>query len=93
MRIWFFEEEAAREAAGIWKRYGYSATRRGATVTTNCPTLWAVSVIDREIGFDKVMRMEVVPPAEPHAIADVAALGGSALPGGSFELTSRRVLG
>jgi hypothetical protein len=76
MRIWFFEEEAAREAASIWKRHGYSAARRGAVVTTNCPTLWAVSVIDREIGFDKVMRMEVVPPAEPRSQADVPALAG-----------------
>jgi hypothetical protein len=93
MRIWFFEEEVAREAAGIWKRHGYSATRRGATVTTNCPTFWAVSVIDREIGFDKVMRMEVVPSAEPRASADVVAVGGSALAGEPLDLASRRVVG
>ena len=93
MRIWFFEEEAAREAASIWKRHGYSAVRRGTTVTTNCPTLWAASVIDREIGFDKVMRMEVVPPAPPRSTADVDALGNPALQGGVLDFTSRRVPG
>jgi hypothetical protein len=93
MRIWFFEEEAAREAASIWKRHGYTAARRGSIVTTNCPTLWAASVIDREIGFDKVMRMEVVPPAEPSSAAGGSGIGGTGLPGAAFDLTTRRLSG
>jgi hypothetical protein len=63
MRIRFATEEAAGAALEIWKRHGFSAARRGATVTTNCPTLWAVSVIDRHIGFDKVLRFDVVTPS------------------------------
>jgi hypothetical protein len=93
MRIWFFEEEAAREAASIWKRHGLSATRRGAMVTTNCSTLWAVSVIDREIGFEKVMRMEVAPSAEPRAPASVASLGEPALSEETLDQPSRRLPG
>ncbi len=93
MRIWFFEEEAAREAASIWKRHGFSATRRGAMVTTDCPTLWAVSVIDREMGFDKVMRMEVVPPVVLRSEAGDAAFGGPAPTVQPLESTGRRIPG
>lgn len=90
MRIWFFEEEVAREAASIWKRHGFSATRRGTTVTTDCPTLWAVSVIDREIGFDKVVRMEVASSAQAPASSDVAGLRDPSPSDGASDLTVRR---
>lgn len=59
MRIEFLTEDVAQGAVEIWTRHGFSATRRGSTVTTNCPALWSVSVIDRDIGFDKVVRVDV----------------------------------
>jgi len=59
MRITFFTEDAAQAAVEIWKRHGFSATRSGTEVVTDCPTLWAVPVINRAIGFDKVKRFDV----------------------------------
>jgi hypothetical protein len=60
MRITFFTEDAAQAAVDIWKRHGFEATRTGTVVATDCPTLWAVPVINRAIGFDKVKRFDVV---------------------------------
>jgi hypothetical protein len=75
MSIRFATEEAARAALEILKSQGFSAVRCRATVTTNCPTFWAVSVIDRHIGFDKVVRFDVVKPVvDGLDLADAPAL-------------------
>ncbi len=60
MRITFSTEEAARAALGIWERHGFSATRSGAVVATDCPALWAIPVIHRTIGFHQVEELVVV---------------------------------
>jgi hypothetical protein len=73
MRITFFTEDAARAAVEIWERHGFTATRQGTVVVTDCPTLWAVPIIKRAIGFDRVERLDVIRPC--------AAVGnGKALP-------------
>ena len=60
MRITFSTESAAEDAVEIWKRHGFTAKRSGAAVVTDCPTLWAVPVIKRTIGFDKVERLDIL---------------------------------
>jgi hypothetical protein len=73
MRITFFTEDAAQAAVEIWERHGFSATRMGTVVVTDCPTLWAVPTINRAIGFHRVERLDVIRPC--------AAVGnGKALP-------------
>ena len=62
MRITFFTEEAAEAAVETWERHGFAAARSGAIVTTDCPTLWAVPIIHRAIGFHQVERLDVISP-------------------------------
>jgi hypothetical protein len=59
VRIRFSTETAAKAAVRIWERHGYRATRAGKTVLTDGPTLWAVSVLERTIGFDQVEQFDV----------------------------------
>ncbi len=65
MRITFFTEQAAQAAVETWERHGFAAARSGAVVVTDCPTLWAVPIIHRVIGFGQVERLDVLTPAEP----------------------------
>jgi len=59
MRIMFASEQAAQSAVKLWEQHGFDATRAGKTVVTDCPTLWAVPLLDRSIGFDQVRRLDV----------------------------------
>jgi hypothetical protein len=59
MRITFFTEEAAKAAVETWERHGFAAARSGTVVVTDCPTLWAVPIIHRTIGFHQVERLEL----------------------------------
>ncbi len=59
MRITFYEEASATTAVDIFKRHGFAARRLAATVVTSCPTLWAVTMIDRSIGLDRVAELDV----------------------------------
>jgi hypothetical protein len=60
MRITFSNEHSARTAALVFERYGYRATRRGATVTTDCPTLLAVPVVERAVGLARVEQLDLL---------------------------------
>jgi hypothetical protein len=60
VRITFLTEQAAQAAVEIWEHHGFSATRSGAVVVTDCPTLWAVPIVKRAIGFHQVERFEVI---------------------------------
>jgi len=60
MRITFFTEEAAVAAVETWERHGFAAARSGTVVITDCPTLWAVPIIHRAIGFNQVERFDVI---------------------------------
>jgi hypothetical protein len=61
MQIRFVTEEAARTAVDILDHHGFGAERSGAAVSSSCPTLWAVQVIDRLIGFGQVESVDVAP--------------------------------
>jgi len=65
MRITFFTEQAAQAAVETWERHGFAAARSGTVVVTDCPTLWAVPIIHRVIGFSQVDRFDVWGPADP----------------------------
>jgi hypothetical protein len=78
MRITFFTEQAARAAVEIWERHGFAAARTGTVVVTDCPTLWAVPIIHRVIGFNQVERFDVLSPAKPASSSSTAAQEGSA---------------
>jgi len=65
MRITFFTEQAAEAAVETWERHGFAAARSGTVVVTDCPTLWAVPIIKRVIGFHQVERLDVVGSAKP----------------------------
>jgi hypothetical protein len=62
MRITFFSEDAARAAVETWERHGFAAARTGTVVVTDCPTLRAVPIIHRVIGFEQVERLDVIGP-------------------------------
>jgi hypothetical protein len=73
MRIVFSNEQTARAAVDLWEQHGFDATRDGTTVVTDCPTLWAVPVLERAIGLDQVRRLVVHDqrsPAAQHALGD-----------------------
>jgi hypothetical protein len=65
MRITFFTEQAAVAAVETWERHGFTAARSGTVVITDCPTLWAVPIIHRAIGFHQVERLDVIRPDSP----------------------------
>jgi len=60
MQITFFTEHAAQAAVRIWEQHGFSAVRLGTVVVSDCPTLWAVPIIRRAIGFHQVERLDVM---------------------------------
>jgi hypothetical protein len=62
MRITFFTEQAAEAAVETWERHGFAAARSGTVVVTDCPTLWAVPIIHRAIGFHLVEKLDVISP-------------------------------
>jgi hypothetical protein len=59
MRISFSNATAARAAARIFEQYGFAAKQSGADVTTDCPTLLAAPAIERAIGFELVVRIDL----------------------------------
>jgi hypothetical protein len=60
MRMTFATEKAARVAAGIFEQYGYGATRMGTIILTDCPTLLAVPVVGRAVGFERIEGVHLV---------------------------------
>ncbi len=62
MKITFSSEKVAKAAVSIWERNGFRATRTGPTIVTDCPTLWAVPILRRAIGFDRVEKVAVDAP-------------------------------
>jgi hypothetical protein len=77
MRITFFTEQAAQAAVETWERHGFAATRSGTVVVTDCPTLWAVPIVDRVIGFGQVERFDVLSAAKPSGGPRPDAIQGS----------------
>jgi hypothetical protein len=81
MRITFFTEQAAEAAVETWERHGFAAARSGTVVVTDCPTLWAVPIIHRVIGFGQVERFDVLNPAKPARLSSADAQPSSSTPG------------
>lgn len=63
MTISFLTERAATAAVRIIRAHGYAARAAGATVSTDCPALLAVSLIGRDVGLDRVEKVHLLPPA------------------------------
>lgn len=59
MRISFVTEMAARAAVNAFVSYGHAADRLGKDVVTDCPSLLAVSSIERLIGFGQIERLDL----------------------------------
>ena len=59
MRIKFSNEHTAQAAANVFERYGYRASRSGTVLVTDCPSLLAVPVVHREVGFDRVQEVDI----------------------------------
>jgi len=59
MRVSFLTETAARAAVNAFVSYGYDADRIGRDVVTDCPSLLAVSSIERQIGFGLIERLDL----------------------------------
>jgi len=59
MRMNFSNEHTAQAAAGVLERYGYRAFRSGTTLEIDCPTLLAVPVVHRVVGFDQLQEIDI----------------------------------
>jgi len=59
MRIKFSNEHTARAAAKVFERYGYRARCSGRVLATDCPTLLAVPVVHRSVGFDRIQELDI----------------------------------
>jgi hypothetical protein len=81
MRITFFTEQAAEAAVKTWERHGFAAARSGTAVITDCPTLWAVPIIHRAIGFHQVERLDVISPHSPTSTPNAGEQRGSSSDG------------
>jgi hypothetical protein len=62
MRIKFSNEHTAQAAASVFERYGYETSRSGTLLVTDCPTLLAVPVVQRSVGFDQVQEVDIAGP-------------------------------
>jgi hypothetical protein len=72
MRVSFVTEKAARAAVNAFVSYGYAADRIGNDVVTDCPSLLAVSSIEREIGFGQIERLDLSKSGGPLGRAGVS---------------------
>ncbi len=77
MQITFSTEAAAEAAVEIWERHGFTAARSGTTILTDCPSLWAVTIIDRAIGLHQVERLDL--HARPDGVAGAPQRGSAVL--------------
>jgi hypothetical protein len=59
LRVWFSSVTKARAAARVLDGYGYAAKQIGCEVVTDCPTLLALPVIEKRVGFADVERLEL----------------------------------
>jgi hypothetical protein len=78
MRIKFSNEHTAQAAAHVFERYGYRAFRSGPVLVTDCPTLLAVPVVHRSVGFERIQELDVAsgPPGGVLDARDEVIIGG-----------------
>ena len=58
MRVSFSTMTTARAAVHVLEAYGYSARQSGCDVVTDCPTLLAIPVIRKRVGFAEIERLD-----------------------------------
>ena len=75
MRITFLTEQAAEAAVETWERHGFAAARSGTVVITDGPTLWAVPMVHRAIGFHQVERLDITSRASPRRMPNAEEQG------------------
>jgi len=59
MRMSFSNTNVARAAVGVLEAYGYTASRVGADVVTDCPALLAVPVIGKRVGLAEIESVDL----------------------------------
>lgn len=59
LRVSFSSVTKARAAVWALEDYGYSANQFGREVVTDCPTLLALPVIEKRVGFADVDRLDL----------------------------------
>jgi hypothetical protein len=59
MRVTLSSITAAQSVRTVLESYGYSATQVGRDVLTDCPTLLAVPVIQRQVGLAAIDRLDL----------------------------------
>jgi hypothetical protein len=59
LRVSFSSMTKARAAVKVLEAYGYSAKQVGEQVVTDCPTLLAVSAIEKRVGFAELERLDL----------------------------------
>lgn len=59
LRVSFSSMTTARAAVSVLEAYGYSAKQFGRDVVTDCPTLLAVPVIQKRVGFAEIERLDL----------------------------------
>jgi hypothetical protein len=58
LRVSFSSTTTARAAVHVLEAYGYSAQQSGGDVVTDCPTLLALPLIQKRVGFAEIERLE-----------------------------------
>jgi len=59
LRVSFSTMTAARAAMNALEAYGYRAEQSGRDVVTDCPTLLAIPVIQKRVGFAAIERLDL----------------------------------
>ena len=59
LRVSFSTMTTARAAVNLLEAYGYSAKQFGCDVVTDCPTLLAIPVIQKRVGFAEIERLDL----------------------------------
>jgi hypothetical protein len=59
LRVSFSSMTTARAAVNVLEAYGYSAKQLGRDVVTDCPTLLAVPVIQKRVGFAEIEHLDL----------------------------------
>lgn len=68
LRVSFSSEGTARSAVNVLAAYGYSASRSGRHLVTDCPPLLALPAMQKQVGFAQIEsldlkgRMDANPP-------------------------------
>ena len=65
LRVSFSSMTTARAAVNVLEAYGFSAKQFGRDIVTDCPTLLAVSTIQKRLGFAEIERLDLGGGAGP----------------------------